>query len=41
MLFYGAKLQILNDIHNLAMTAAQLQELFYGAKLQILNDIHN
>ncbi len=41
MLFYGAKLQILNDIHNSRRCFQAGDLLFYGAKLQILNDIHN
>ena len=40
-LFYIAKLQILNDIHNIAKHIIISTELFYIAKLQILNDIHN
>ena len=40
-LFYGAKLQILNDIHNVISALYAPTSLFYGAKLQILNDIHN
>ncbi len=40
-LFYGAKLQILNDIHNMSDLSYLPKVLFYGAKLQILNDIHN
>ena len=41
MLFYIAKLQILNDIHNLQLLCCKDVMLFYIAKLQILNDIHN